>query len=495
MFDESDVKPDRTLIGWPSSSIREAYEQDVSVVFLDEHGFWVRHQNEVVRRLVRPYVDQFTRRINKPLHSIRTELNWWNPMFTRMMGRAEEYELIRSHSILTIFKLVSTMQDLGIGRTVLFTGVAHHFDTMAICISCEVIGMPQIYFYPSVFEGELIPLVQGRGIWDRQIPKVFLRTTDYSKILDSFLQNKQANFHPKQNQTSTFWKLSYICGLGIVTLRSLLEIYLELKLKLFSGRKNGEISRAWVWNSPYRISGAMKILNNQRRFLHKYRVVTLSTENLRILKTSDHPRILIAAHFQPEATSFPEGGHYSNHVEIALAIRTLGYRDDILYKEHFATSWYSSHIFGPSRVGIYRSESYIDELIEMGCKFVESGVNLSINPNECSWYLPVTIGGTLVIERSLAGLRTIICGEPWFRDIPGAMHISKIQSLESLDNSWVTPDESLAIQAKNFLIQMLENHTLTNYPGIGTGIRGEDSESGDFTTQFDRLIDHIKLEC
>ncbi len=482
----------KTLIGWPSDSVREIYEQDLSVVFLDDQGFWVRHKDEKERRIVRPYVDEFSNRINKPLHSIRTELNWWAPMFTRMMGRAEEYELIRAHSILTIFRLVSTMQDLDIRHTLMFTGVAHHFDTMIVCIACEVIDVPQVYFYPSVFEGELIPLVHGKGIWDRHIPRIFLRDTDYSEILDFFLQNKQANCHPKKNQTSKFWKTNFTCGLIIVFLRSILEEYLKLKSKTLSYKGIRDTPKSWVWNSPYRFFSAIKILNNQRNYLKRYRKAAISKDDLRVVETSEEPRILIAAHFQPEATSFPEGGNYSNHVEIALAIRILGYQNEILYKEHFASSWYSSHIFGPSRVGIYRSESYFNELAELGCKFLESEIHLSVNSNECSWYIPVSIGGTLVIERSLAGLRTIICGEPWFKDIPGAMHISKIQTLETVDRSWAIPDENLAIQAKAYLVDQLENHTLVNFPGIGTGIPGKVSESDDFADQFGRLIDYIR---
>ena len=46
---------------------------------------------------------------------------------------------------------------------------------------------------------------------------------------------------------------------------------------------------------------------------------------------------MIAAHFQPEATSFPEGENYYNHISINRKLRSLGYKEEIFYKEHPAS--------------------------------------------------------------------------------------------------------------------------------------------------------------
>ena len=85
----------------------------------------------------------------------------------------------------------------------------------------------------------------------------------------------------------------------------------------------------------------MKMMWAQRSFVNLYYKRCVSFDNINQAVTTSMPvKLLIAAHYQPEATSFPEGWDYHTHIDIVLKIRSLGYSDSIFYKEHYGTKFY-----------------------------------------------------------------------------------------------------------------------------------------------------------
>ena len=65
------------------------------------------------------------------------------------------------------------------------------------------------------------------------------------------------------------------------------------------------------------------------------------------------------------------------------------------------------------------------------------------------------------------GLHTIITGEPWYKGLPGTIHISNIQSLKEITKEYVIPDKQIKAKAINFLEKTLNNHSIVNTTGIG----------------------------
>jgi hypothetical protein len=213
----------------------------------------------------------------------------------------------------------------------------------------------------------------------------------------------------------------------------------------------------------------MRIIKKQTEFIKTYEASAIGESELYAYQNLDGPKLVIAASYQPEATSFPEGGHAFNHIDIALSLRIKGYKDHLFYKEHPGSWLYLDNIIGLTRVGLWRSADYVDKLRALGCLFLPKDFNLSTDSKSSSWYLPVTITGTIAIERALAGLHTIVTGEPWFKGLPGTISLSEIETLQSIDKRWVEQDIGIATAAKKFLNDMLTGKTLINVPGIGTG--------------------------
>ncbi len=142
-------------------------------------------------------------------------------------------------------------------------------------------------------------------------------------------------------------------------------------------------------------------------------------------------------------------------------------------------------IVGLTKVGIYRSLSYLNDLTALGCIYLDKNFKLSINNDQTRWYLPVTITGTLAIERSLAGLHTIVVGRPWYLGMPGVIHIDELTDLRLIPQDWTVPDSRIASDTKEFIIAILDNKTISNAPGIGTGIKDNSAFlSGDFSAEI-----------
>ena len=103
--------------------------------------------------------------------------------------------------------------------------------------------------------------------------------------------------------------------------------------------------------------------------------------------------------------------------------------------------------------------------------------------------MPITVSGTLALERSLAGLYTIVTGYPWYKGLPGTINLSEIKSLSQIDQDWKKQDPELAEKATEFLKKLLNRKTILNALGIGSGVKiVDDKLISDFKLEYDALI-------
>jgi hypothetical protein len=205
---------------------------------------------------------------------------------------------------------------------------------------------------------------------------------------------------------------------------------------------------------------------------------------------SPEPVVLLAAHYQPEVTSFPEGGELGNHIDIVIKLRSIGYKGVIAYREHYASVYYQAPFIHQTRVGMTRSVRYFQRLEEMGCAFID---NVKPLPLEASArFVPLTITGTIAVERSLAGLKTIVTGYPWYGDLPGGVILRDATSWDLLDCA-SAPSASLAGDAFAHLDRALSRTTILNAPGIGSGIPMNDTASVEtFSREFGSLLEQLQ---
>jgi len=209
---------------------------------------------------------------------------------------------------------------------------------------------------------------------------------------------------------------------------------------------------------------------NQSQMLQQFSAMNFYKKNIipisKLNSRQNKVKLILAAHFQPEATTFPEGYKYGNHIDILIELRRLGYNEEFYYKEHLGSEMYLWPI-GPTKVATYRSKTYFKQLLSLNCVFLDLKLSLYELNNKIKNLLPITITGTIAIERSLMGLHTIITGEPWYKGLPGTIHISNIQSLKEITKEYVIPDKQIKAKAINFLEKTLNNHSIVNTTGIG----------------------------
>jgi len=150
-----------------------------------------------------------------------------------------------------------------------------------------------------------------------------------------------------------------------------------------------------------------------------------------------------------------------------IEVRRKGYKKRIFYKEHPDSYCYIIGK-GPTCIGIFRDIEYYKQLLDLGCVLVPRDFNLSINSKYSNYYLPVTISGTIGLERALAGYHTIVAGYPWYRkELPGILDLNSIKSLKKIEKSWVRHSKIKAKEAYQFILKNLNNKTLCNAAGIG----------------------------
>jgi hypothetical protein len=471
------------LIAFPSQNFKDNFISNENFIFLDEKGIW-KYNKETSKR---ECTDLINIEIDFSQFNIKTreELYWWSPIWTRWISGSFNYEQIRLNALDIILKLKTCLKSNNISLTIFFTGIPHHLDTSLLSIACSNLEIPKIFLYSNVIDGRLLPLIENKTIFDRKQLGKEVSKIDYEILLDDFLSNRLEGNPPKLNTKPNLYKTNYY--------------YVVLKTITYFFRKNIvkilKKSDHFLWtdfNADISILDAINLINIQKKYLNKYNKLKLNLEQSNNFINSTNNKIIMAAHYQPEATTFPEGGEFSNHIEIVYKLRNLGYNGEIGYKEHPATKIYFDDFVGLTRVGIYRTVEYIKQLEKANCVFLSDDANLEISLDKIYNYIPVTITGTIAIERSLAGLHTIVVGKPWFIGMPGIIHIDQLITLNEVESTWVSPSANIAKSAKLYLMNLLNNKTIQNVPGIGTGKPISDNLIiQEFNIEFMNLINNL----
>lgn len=175
---------------------------------------------------------------------------------------------------------------------------------------------------------------------------------------------------------------------------------------------------------------ALRSLRNQKEAMSKLSSLieahkAIVSESLGCARSAcENLPIVIFAHFQPEATTFPEGMSYHNHIDVAYKLREANPNRIIMYKEHPA-SFLFAHEDRLTGVGIARDSKYFEILEALGLLFVGDDIQLKFSES----IEVLTIQGTIGMERSLEGLRSFTCVTPWYGNLPGIYKIDDLPNL------------------------------------------------------------------
>ncbi|MGO7134360.1 hypothetical protein [Rhizobium leguminosarum] len=476
----------RTLLIEPYGYVRERFEPDARIaIYAGKTVKWRLAEHEQVFDIVHPVDETFSHLADVDFQDVKARISANIPLFYRWMGESDTYEDNQRSFLIFVLRLTEVLRRLEVAHAIFFTGVAHHVEYTLIEIACRLANVKQVFLYPMPFGagGRLLPVVQTNSIKDREFLGLELSGVDFRDDVIAYRDNYLARGVPKQNERIG----------GPAVSRS----YAYFKL---AEREARQRAKTIVRKQPavphlidrrrgYGLSAMSRVINRQKYALDYYSSKAISNEEAERLIARENPLPLLYAHYQPEASTFPEGGSFSDHLDVVLAIRRAGYSGKILYKEHPGSWIYYSKITGFSLVGIARSVEYYHQLEALGCVFLQP----RFRPGNAMMrqVLPVTITGSIAVERSLTGWRTCCAGVPWFKHAPGVTGIDDCFGPDGIfydPEKWRTGEH----EGIDWFAEHLSRKTVTNYPGIGTGVAStSESDKQEFLGELRLMIDAL----
>ncbi len=199
----------------------------------------------------------------------------------------------------------------------------------------------------------------------------------------------------------------------------------------------------------------------------------------RVCLDSLRGQLLLFAHFQPEATTSPEGGSTWNHLELIAKLKCTFPRLQIFYKEHPASALAFDSSKSPTDVGLCRSVAYLDALQALGVKVLDLDCSVTIEDMKSFDIIPVTIGGTIALQCAINGHYAIYSGHPWYKYFSSVLplyqldNINAVSFLQTINNN-INNDSDVSLS--NF-VDLMSPSLVPNVFGFGVGPPKSDSRS------------------
>ena len=384
-------------------------------------------------------------------------------VWTRWVSKAEKYEIFRESTIILIYNIAKNLYYLNVKNIIYLTSCPHHHDTFCIYTASNILHLSNIFLNTIIFNGDSIPIID-KGDYSTNKPygkKLNNRKLD--KSIDKFILNLKNKKPPEINpSTSNLIRKNYlIANLVLILVFTKCVYFKNLYYFIFKRKKLNK------YFSDYNLLERLKLLYYQRNYLYSYRKNSVNIN----VKKRENPFLIIYAHHQPEASTMPMGGKYTSHIDLIIELRLKGYQEKIFYKEHPSIFSYligdNNKIEDIDRVGLHRSKKYLENLLKLNCQLLPTNFQVDQNKITTEMFVPITITGNIALERSLLGLSTIVFGNPWWKEMPGIIHIDSIKTLEVINKQWTIPSSSIIEESKIWLDKTLSNKTIKNSIGVG----------------------------
>lgn len=222
------------------------------------------------------------------------------------------------------------------------------------------------------------------------------------------------------------------------------DVALRSKYKFVS-----QMKLSGIYQGYYRILG-----NYYKKHLKK------TYENLSKPVDLDKKYIYVPLHYQPEKTSTPEGGIFSDqYLIVSLLAKSVPKGWKIYVKEH--ASQFSTKLYGERG----RNTDFYYDLIKLG--------NVELAPLDYQVFdlidnakAVATITGTSALEAVVRGKFALLFGYPWFQSCEGMIRVEDKQNvidiLEKIEQG-ITPSKS---KVRDFF-SSIEQNSIKGYTGGG----------------------------
>ena len=337
------------------------------------------------------------------------------------------------HSL--VLKIIIWLKEKKISKVLQFTAAPHHVDTALIEIASRIIGIKSIFFYcEDVITSTYLPIYRNEFKFEYlYFDKIKNSSTEIKKVISEWQENLKINKRDDWTRKISFYKKN-------ILIASLYIFYWHIKKKFFDIKVNNIVQR------EIGLFGDLKSLINQKKYL-KY----LSSKN-KINKcqfVSEFNNIVIYGNYQPESTTLSEGGDFRDQIDILKFLNQSGYKGNIFYKEHKCSFLCIERVIGPTRVGLWKNKNFYNNLNKYNAKLIleDSGISNAII---------ITCTGSIAIERSLQGLKTVVCGYPWYGEMPGTIRLEDIKwDDKDLVNSFIGSSEKIRKDSEKYLANLL----------------------------------------
>ena len=407
------------------------------------------------------------------------------PVFARRIDEMQSWGMQKRLIAIKIIELLEIMRTQNVKILMFPTGVSHHPDNVCAEIACQILNVKQIFFYLTPISNRVLVSIQTQGLSTRHF--IPFKPTSNNNIIkhsdeefsDIGIRTLQPGENPENRLWRAVWKYSkfhfkhsikQLCTKRFYLRKRAIHADLEI---IINFKKSTFIKNILIM-----------IEQNTSLFYFKIRTRNHVKQIEKLVQgnVGGDPIICIFAHFQPEASTFVEGGEFNSHLDVVSRMRSCGVMVPIVYKEHPGTFSFLNHGY-PNGVGTQRSVNYYKALEKMGCLFTEQ----DILKEKRIPYLAATISGSVAIERSLKGMETLYFGMPWWAGLPGT---SKFTDKSNLVRS---KDQTHSAQAaRTFLMELFQNSSMTNHLiHIGDSTLSNE-EIKNFEFELRELVDYLR---
>ncbi|WP_320667195.1 hypothetical protein [Prochlorococcus sp. MIT 1307] len=413
-------------------------------------------------------------------------LDSYSPIFSRWLHNGHFHENNKELYSFKVIRLIKLIEDFNIHKGFFPTGVSHHLDTYTFELALSLTNKKMIFLYAEAIGGRLLPCVQNGDISTKKRLNICVSNFSFDRLIDNLTARNM--IQPRRTISQyiyNYFKTNLLFSIFYLTFRKIKRILARYYSKFFLNKHH---SRQSDYFSESSLSDLQLVLN-QKKFLDNYNHRSINLNELDASKKS----LIVYSHYQPEATSFPESGRIYSHLHIISHLRSIGFQDVIYYKEHPGSKYFieggpaDRFVTAPTRVGMNRSLEYNEQLINLNCKILPINSNLKDYHN----FLPLTLTGSIALERALRGLHTLYTGYPWWHGLPGTINLFDLaHPFVSISDDWITPSQKLASEARSFLLKTLNNKTIEN--GLGVGIQMKLNTSIQFRTELVNLLKSLE---
>ena len=361
-------------------------------------------------------------------------------------------------------------QQFSIKKSICLYGIAHHVWNNIVESALLNLCVPSIKFYPLLGTQYSILLNGGNEFNDPCTISGLLNEYQPSLLqVHDALHETLVESKPKYTSHELTHGRYYIKAEKELLINSLKFIIYDVKrfLKgIFVDTYNPFAFSHSLTLCRYSFIGKSINLVSQAHYMSAYQYISQS-----VSFESMSGQLLLFAHFQPEATTSPEGGCTWNHLELIAKLKSTFPHLRIFYKEHPASALAFDSSQSPTNVGLSRSTAYLDALQALGVKVLDLDSIITVENMKSHNITPVTIGGTIALQCALNGHRAIYSGNPWYKSFSEGLPLYCLDDIDSdsfmnsvKENAFHYSDHSLSD-----FVDLLAPFLLPNVFGFGLG--------------------------